>query len=115
MNAPRDGVIARNGLTADFRFTKPHVTIGDSSWIETAFGEIPVKDSLLTYDPPRQMAAGAGILRSNGLTADVRFLRVHPQHPSMHLVDTSTGEHWAHVEELTYDPPLDLTPKAGSY
>lgn len=49
---PRDGTFNDNGLTAEFRFVRAHAEHPDMSFVDTAWGELCIHDSLLAWDPP---------------------------------------------------------------
>lgn len=59
--------------------------------------------------PPRD-----GIWTANGLSADFRFLKPHPEAPDESLIETAAGNLWVFNSQLTYDPVRDLTPEAAA-
>lgn len=62
MRTARDGVINNNGLSAEFRFIRPHPSGSNVSCVETAGGEAWVLDKWLTYDPVRDLTPEAAAL-----------------------------------------------------
>lgn len=63
----------------------------------------------MSKHPPRD-----GVWTANGLSADFRFILASPLNPRQSLVETAAGEEWAPDEELTWDPPRDLSPEAAA-